>query len=134
MDEIHLTAKDFKIEWYSGTGPGGQHRNKHQNCCRITHIETGLTVNGTASRSRVANQRDAFTRLAKLIVARHYAGQSRERFAATDRIRNYHAVRNEVLDHASGERQPYTDVVGKAQIGEMIDARAKAMNSPEPNQ
>lgn len=32
---------DFKIEWYSGTGAGGQHRNKHQNSCRITHLPTG---------------------------------------------------------------------------------------------
>ena len=32
---------DFKIEWYSGTGAGGQHRNKHQNSCRITHLRTG---------------------------------------------------------------------------------------------
>lgn len=35
--------EDFKIEWYSGTGKGGQHRNKHQNSCRLTHIPTGIT-------------------------------------------------------------------------------------------
>ncbi len=35
---------DLKIEWYSGTGAGGQHRNKHQNSCRITHIPTGIVV------------------------------------------------------------------------------------------
>lgn len=35
--------EDFKVEWFSGGGAGGQHRNKHQNCCRVTHIPSGLT-------------------------------------------------------------------------------------------
>ena len=53
MDELHLTKKDFKLDWFNGSGAGGQHRNKHQNCCRITHIESGLTSIGQDSRSRV---------------------------------------------------------------------------------
>lgn len=43
---------DFKIEWYSGTGSGGQHRNKHQNSCRITHIPTGIVAT-SQTRSRI---------------------------------------------------------------------------------
>lgn len=39
-----IPDSDLKIEWYSGTGAGGQHRNKHQNSCRITHIPTGTVV------------------------------------------------------------------------------------------
>ncbi len=39
-----IPEKDLKIEWYSGTGAGGQHRNKHQNSCRITHIPSGIVV------------------------------------------------------------------------------------------
>jgi peptide chain release factor 1 len=42
---------DFRIEWYSGTGAGGQHRNKHQNSCRITHLPTGK-VSTVQCRSR----------------------------------------------------------------------------------
>ena len=39
-----VSEQDLKIEWYSGTGAGGQHRNKHQNSCRITHIPTGIVA------------------------------------------------------------------------------------------
>jgi len=44
--QAHFTLKDsdLRIEWYSGTGAGGQHRNKHQNSCRITHIPTSTVV------------------------------------------------------------------------------------------
>ena len=69
MKDLHLTKKDFRLEWFSGQGAGGQHRNKHQNCCRITHLETGLRAQGTESRDRVSNQRAAFTRLAKLVIS-----------------------------------------------------------------
>jgi protein subunit release factor B len=58
-----LTKKDFIIEWYSGTGAGGQHRNKHQNCCRIKHQESGAEATGTETRSRDDNQKSAFKRL-----------------------------------------------------------------------
>ena len=126
MNELHLTKKDFKVEWYSGQGAGGQHRNKHQNCCRITHIETGLKAQGTESKERVTNQRVAFERLAKLIIAHHFDEQ-KERREDTKPIRNYHAVRNEVHDKASGLKQPYKEVVTDANLSEMIEARKAAI-------
>lgn len=54
-----ITKKDFKITWFSGTGAGGQYRNKHQNCCRIQHIDSGAMATGQSHRSREANQREA---------------------------------------------------------------------------
>ena len=41
---VTIPQEDLRIEWYSGTGAGGQHRNKHQNSCRITHIPSGTVV------------------------------------------------------------------------------------------
>ena len=46
-----FNERDFRIEWYSGTGCGGQNRNKVQSSCRITHIPTGL-IRTAQTRSR----------------------------------------------------------------------------------
>jgi protein subunit release factor A len=130
MRELHLTKKDFKLEWYSGTGAGGQHRNKHQNCCRITHLETGMVETGQTERDRPSNQRKAFEKLAKRIVE-HYRlldDPARVREPSTEVIRNYHAERNEVLDKASGLRLPYKDVVVSGDLADMIEARKLAMH------
>ena len=123
---MRLTKKDFSIDWFSGTGKGGQHRNKHQNCCRITHLASGITVNGTASRSRVDNQREAFTKLARLVVAYLLPVAEKQREKATQEIRIYHEPRNTVKDHASGLRMEYREVVTKGNIGPMIEARRTA--------
>ena len=131
MNEIHLTKKDFKLEWYSGSGAGGQHRNKHQNCCRITHLESGITVNGTESRSRVDNQRFAFNKLAKLVVQWYNLKEETSPERATETIRNYHAVRNEVHDKASGLKQSYKKVVIDGDLGDMIEARRTVMGAED---
>lgn len=131
MNEIHLTKKDFKIEWYSGTGGGGQHRNKHQNCCRITHIETGMVERGTSHRERPANQKEAFTKLANRIV--EFYNKDDEKEINKETIRTYHAVRNEVHDKKSGLKQSYKEVVLNANIGDMVEARKKAMESDNEN-
>jgi len=58
-----VTKKDFVIKYFSGTGAGGQHRNKHQNCVRLTHKDSGVTTTGQTSRSREQNLRTAFKNL-----------------------------------------------------------------------
>lgn len=121
--ELHLTKKDFKLEWYSGSGAGGQHRNKHQNCCRITHIESGISERGTESKSRVSNQKTAFTRLAKRVIPWIMSKYESKKNINTDVIRNYNEPRNEVHDKASGLKMPYSEIVVVGNIGKMIAAR-----------
>lgn len=55
--------KDLEVTWFSGTGSGGQYRNKHANCCRIRHPETGVIVTGQSQRSQEANKREALGNL-----------------------------------------------------------------------
>lgn len=123
MNEIRLTKKDFRIEWFSGQGAGGQHRNKHQNCCRIIHIESGLRAQGAESRERPANQRKAFNNLAKLVIAHMRPEAKKARINAKEVIRNYHAVRNEVHDKLSGLKQSYKSVVIEGDLSKMIESR-----------
>jgi peptide chain release factor 1 len=58
-----ITKKDFKIDYFSGTGKGGQYRNKHQNCVRLHHSESGVLVTGQSHRERQANIKEAFNNL-----------------------------------------------------------------------
>lgn len=58
-----VTKKDFEVVWFSGKGAGGQHRNKHQNCCRIFHKDSGAVGIGQNHRERTYNQRDALNSL-----------------------------------------------------------------------
>ena len=61
-----LRKDDLEISWFSGgPGAGGQHRNKHDNCCRIFHPESGARAQSTSERSQQRNLREAFERLVK---------------------------------------------------------------------
>jgi len=64
MFSSDLDAPKIKDKYhYSGKGAGGQHRNKHMNCVKITHPESGVTGCGTEQKSREQNKKMAFKRL-----------------------------------------------------------------------
>jgi protein subunit release factor B len=60
-----IIKKDFNVEYFSGTGAGGQHRNKHQNCVRLRHNDSGVTTTGQSNRDRQTNLKEAFNSLVK---------------------------------------------------------------------
>jgi protein subunit release factor A len=120
---FHADRKDFRIDTYRGTGPGGQHRNKTDSCVRITHIESGLSAECCESRSQHQNRGTAFRRLAAKLVEHYVPKRRKERNASgTIIIRTYHAVDNRVKDHASGLQQSYQTVLDDP--ADMIAARA----------
>ena len=121
-----ITEDQFRFEWFSGTGKGGQHRNKHQNCCRCIHEPTGITANGTNSRSREDNRTAAYN-TCRARVAAHFHKDKERGLAGTERIRTYHEPDNRVLDHASGVQDTYTNVVIKGNAESVIEARARTV-------
>ena len=123
---MKVTKDQFRFEWFSGTGKGGQHRNKHQNCCRCIHEPTGIQANGTNSRSREDNKHAAYITCLSRVQAHFH--RDKERFlAGEERIRTYHEADNRVTDHASGVQDTYIHVMDKGALDNMIIARAKAV-------
>lgn len=61
-----IDVKDLQVEWFSGTGKGGQHRNRHMNSCRLKHILSGLVVT-SQTRSRVNSYNNALETLTQLL-------------------------------------------------------------------
>ena len=108
---VAIPETDLKIEWYSGTGAGGQHRNKHQNSARVTHIPTGIVVTAQC-RSRqnslaealqtIQTQVDNITQTAynKTIAAdrKQQVGSGMR----GDKIRTYRFQDDRVQDHITG--------------------------------
>jgi len=122
---MKIPEEDFEIQWFSGTGKGGQHRNKHQNCCRVRHKPTGIQAVGTSSRSREDNRCNALS-VCRARVIEHFSEDTERYRASSERVRTYHEPDNRVIDHASGLTKTYKDVIINGDIKEMIEARAMA--------
>lgn len=58
-----LTKKDFTFEYFSGSGGGGQHRNRHLNSCRCKHPPSSAIGICQDHRSKEQNTRIAFKRM-----------------------------------------------------------------------
>ena len=103
---------DFKIEWFSGTGAGGQHRNKHQNSCRITHLPTGRVATAQC-RSRQNSQEQAKQALLETLKSAEHRKNKLEididrkqqvgSGMRGDKIRTYRFQDDIVKDHNSGK-------------------------------
>jgi peptide chain release factor 1 len=68
--EAPLDEADLRLRWFSGTGKGGQHRNKHQNSVEVIHVPTGIS-RSAQTRSRETSLREAMTALRQAIGERH---------------------------------------------------------------
>jgi protein subunit release factor B len=65
-----MNEKEIRIDYFRGSGPGGQHRNTSETGVRLTHLPTGVVATATESRSRHMNLRKAMSRLEEKLVAR----------------------------------------------------------------
>lgn len=106
-----MADADTTIDWFSGTGAGGQHRNKHQNSCRLTHIPTGITVTAQC-RTRTQSYTQALEQLTKRVTtnASEQCSKRTSRVRArqtgsgmrADKIRTYRFQDDQVKDHQTG--------------------------------
>ncbi len=60
-----LTAKDFRFDFFSAGGSGGQHRDKKATACRCTHEPSKAVGVSQDERSQLQNKQLAFRRCAE---------------------------------------------------------------------
>lgn len=117
IDPTHKTVtvdqRDLKIEWYSGTGCGGQNRNKVKTSCRITHIPTGI-IRTSQTRSRTNSYALAYAEVV-VKVEELFRDSHMNTLAATrkgqvgsgqrgDKVRTIRFQDNTAVDHNTGKR------------------------------
>lgn len=110
---VSIPQSDLKVEWYSGTGAGGQHRNKHQNSARITHLPSGIIVTAQC-RSRQNSFEQAMAEIQQR-VDNEFKQQYNSSIASDrkqqvgsgmrgDKIRTYRFQDDTVQDHLTGKK------------------------------
>lgn len=118
-----LRDDEIRYRWHSGTGAGGQHRNKTQNCLELTHLPTGISVS-SSGRSRKDNEKEAMDLLQKQI-ERHSSCQRsakqqslrREQAGSGsrsgERIRTWRFQMDKIVDHQTGRQATIKQVARK---------------------
>lgn len=116
--QVEFSDDDFSVSFFSGTGKGGQHRNKHQNSVRMTHLPSGLTQTAV-SRSKEANLIEARSRLEQMLRDQFHKDRANEtndirsRQVGSgqrgDKRRTYRFQDNKVVDHETGKSARCSD-------------------------
>lgn len=123
--KFKIKKEDLKIETMRGTGPGGQHRNKTDSACRITHIPTGISAYAderSQSHSKKVAMKELENKIIQHIEARKNKEKKEKRDYAihnTETIRTYDFKSGIVKDHRTGKTASLKEVLFKGNLDEL---------------
>lgn len=117
---VEIPSSEIDVQWFSGTGAGGQHRNKHANSARLRHLPTGI-ITTAQCRSRENSYSQAYEELRRLVHKLIHSGEH-ERIADArktmvgsgmrgDKIRTYRFQDDRVKDDRTGLSAPCSKVM-----------------------
>jgi peptide chain release factor 1 len=132
--DIHIDAKDLRVDTFCSSGPGGQSVNTTYSAVRITHIPTGLVVSQQDEKSQIKNRAKAM----KVLRSRLYEIEMRKQQEAiakdrrtqvgtgerSEKIRTYNFKENRITDHRIGFTMHQLTLALDGDIGGLIDQAA----------
>jgi peptide chain release factor 1 len=130
--DIHIDAKDLRIDTFCSSGPGGQSVNTTYSAVRITHIPTNTVVSQQDEKSQVKNRAKAM----KVLRSRLYEMEMRKQQEAiakdrrtqvgtgdrSEKIRTYNFRENRITDHRIGHTMHQLTAALDGDLSELIDA------------
>jgi peptide chain release factor 1 len=130
--DIHIEAKDLRIDTFCSSGPGGQSVNTTYSAVRITHIPTGTVVSQQDEKSQIKNRAKAMkvlrSRLYEMELQKQQDAIAKDRRSQvgtgerSEKIRTYNFKENRVTDHRIGFTMHQLDAALDGDLGELIDA------------
>ena len=102
-----IPEKDISIKTTRGSGPGGQARNKQENCVVVKHIPSGLSAR-VDGKSQSDNKKKALAilhaKVNELNNDVNVSGLKYKDSGRSDKIKTYDFIRGFVRDHRTGHK------------------------------
>ncbi len=129
--DIHIEAKDLRIDTFCSSGPGGQSVNTTYSAVRITHLPTNTVVSQQDEKSQIKNRQKAM----KVLRARLYEMEMRKQHEAiakerrgqvgtgerSEKIRTYNFKENRITDHRINFTMHQLQYALDGDLNELID-------------
>jgi peptide chain release factor 1 len=130
--DIHIEAKDLRIDTFCSSGPGGQSVNTTYSAVRITHLPTNTVVSQQDEKSQVKNRAKAMkvlrSRLYEMEMQKQQEAIAKDRRSQvgtgerSEKIRTYNFKENRITDHRVGFTMHQLDLALEGDLNDLIEA------------